>query len=488
MVSRAGILPFPKSPTIKNGVPASYIKQSYFPIPYQAIIAIESCNISDVLSWDINVSTKSIKVRIEWSMSNDNSSNEMFPKAIYNSISSYHLVHPTWSSSCSNNKLNLKVEWKIKDPNTTDPQQFSPSPSQTVLSQTNYYPSPIAPSFHTPGYIPYSNNSDSGYGSPNFPRSRLPASRLDFSSPTKISGRHDIYRSSPIKSHHQTSPIHESKVDTDSSNSKRLPKPVIPIPPSPPLPSSSTSTDPPKSRSPHIPITPPSSSTNPPNSEPPHSPPIPPPHPPKSNILHDANPKSIPNSSGNPSSANTKSEPAAEACVNESATPPKYVILENSKDGDICATLNPKCVPWDDIFVDIPADIIIDDNGLIEEKFASLMDIQGSCRRCKKAVSSYESDDHLLYCPKIPREDFDSFCIDQAKIYNTTDCDIEAVAAGYCQREIDLSDINNVFPKASQFESFIHDLELFLDNFASKVYSSLNISGQRKRFNILNYK
>ena len=88
MVSKAGILPFPKSPTIKNGVPASYIKQSYFPIPYQAIIAIESCNINDVLSWDINVSTKTIKVRIEWSMSNDNSSNEMFPKAIYNSISS----------------------------------------------------------------------------------------------------------------------------------------------------------------------------------------------------------------------------------------------------------------------------------------------------------------------------------------------------------------------------------------------------------------
>jgi hypothetical protein len=276
MVSRAGILPFPKSPTIKNGVPASYIKQSYFPIPYQAIIAIESCNISDVLSWDINVSTKSIKVRIEWSMSNDNSSNEMFPKAIYNSISSYHLVHPTWSSSCSNNKLNLKVEWKIKDPNITDPQQLPPSPSQTVLSQPNYYPSPIASSFHTPGYIPYSNNSDSGYGSSNFPRSRLPASRLDFSSPTKISGRHDIYRSSHIKSHHQTSPIHESKVDTDSSNSKCLPKPVIPIPTTTPLPSSSTSTDPPKSRSPHIPITPPSSSTNPPNSEPPHSPPIPP--------------------------------------------------------------------------------------------------------------------------------------------------------------------------------------------------------------------
>ena len=134
-------------------------------------------------------------------------------------------------------------------------------------------------------------------------------------------------------------------------------------------------------------------------------------------------------------------------------------------------------------------DIIIDDNGLIDEKLdASLMEIQGSCRRCKKVVSSYESDDHLLYCPKISRDDFDTFCIDQAKMHNTTDCDIEAVAAGYCQFEIDLSDINNVFPKASQFESFIHDLELFLDNFASKVYSSLNISGQRKRFNILNYK
>ncbi|CAB4045157.1 Hypothetical predicted protein, partial [Paramuricea clavata] len=79
---------------------------------------------------------------------------------------------------------------------------------------------------------------------------------------------------------------------------------------------------------------------------------------------------------------------------------------------------------------------------------------------------------------KFCRDDFDTFCIEQAKLYNVTDCDIEAVAAGYCQLEMDLSDINNVFPKVSQFESFIHDLELFLDNFASKVYSSLNISGQ----------
>ena len=116
------------------------------------------------------------------------------------------------------------------------------------------------------------------------------------------------------------------------------------------------------------------------------------------------------------------------------------------------------------------------------------MEIEGSCRRCKKVVSSYESDDHLLYCPKISCDDFDTFCIDQAKIYNTSDCDIEAVAVGYHQLEIDLSDINYIFPKVSQFESFIHDLELFLDNFASKVYSSLNISEQCKRFNILNYK
>ena len=62
-----------RSPTIKNSALAAYVKPLYIPKPYQAIIAVESCNINQVLSWHVNVSAKSVKIEVERSP-------EMLPK------------------------------------------------------------------------------------------------------------------------------------------------------------------------------------------------------------------------------------------------------------------------------------------------------------------------------------------------------------------------------------------------------------------------
>ena len=83
MVSQAGILPMPNSPAIKNNDFSSYIKRSYFAITYQAIIALEHCDIHELLSWDINVSIKTIKIKVEWSTTKGHGI-ELLPKAVYN--------------------------------------------------------------------------------------------------------------------------------------------------------------------------------------------------------------------------------------------------------------------------------------------------------------------------------------------------------------------------------------------------------------------
>ena len=156
IMAKASIIhPTPRSPAIKNGVPASYVKSSYYPIPYLAIIVTESCDIHEILSWDINVSSKLVKIKVEWSVSkNSNGINAPIPKAVYNSISAYNLGHPTWSSSYSMDKLSLKVEWKINDPSSN----ITPSMA----------PSTITPHHLTPGQPSQTNRIyDSGYGSPN---------------------------------------------------------------------------------------------------------------------------------------------------------------------------------------------------------------------------------------------------------------------------------------------------------------------------------
>lgn len=277
-----GLLPTPNSPILHNGSPLSYVKPSYFPIPYAAVVIIEEYNISSTPTWDISVN-KSLKVKIQWDFSNSYGAcvfGNVVPKALFKAVSSYNLQHHSWSTSIQNNKISLQITWSLSQ-SLNPPNIPSTTPRTPGLSQSRYandsgyssnytrspnrsyssglspiqqpvFPSPHKPSKRNEVWVCKTSQRSSASNtinerdgpdvstpntSPNLSRSRVPASRLDFSSPRKNSGRHDIYRPSPT-SQHQTSPIHETKVDTVSSNTKHPPKPVIPntLPFPPPIP------------------------------------------------------------------------------------------------------------------------------------------------------------------------------------------------------------------------------------------------------------
>lgn len=103
-----GLLPTPNSPILIHLDSSKYIKQSYYPIPYSASIGIEGYadNIERVTSWDINVSNKTVKLKIEWCVcdSSTNALKTIFPKDVTNSISTYNVNQPTWSTSYSTKK------------------------------------------------------------------------------------------------------------------------------------------------------------------------------------------------------------------------------------------------------------------------------------------------------------------------------------------------------------------------------------------------
>jgi hypothetical protein len=48
-------------------------------------------------------------------------------------------------------------------------------------------------------------------------------------------------------------------------------------------------------------------------------------------------------------------------------------------------------------------------------------------------------------------------------------------------------DVTYLFSNVSVFSTFLNEIELLLDRKAAKVYKKSEITGQQKRFNILNY-
>ena len=240
-----GILPIPNSPIIKNNDPANYIKCSNYPIPYQATIAVEGTNIHDISSWDISITNQNVKVKFEWSILDDpkQSTVNIFPKAVLNSISQYNLTLPTWSISYSSKKLSLKCEWKYASNNP-----------QTNTTSQPY--TPITPNTRSPKSF-YKSPNDSGYMS-STANSFLNSSTPYLSPHHNKTPKHDIYRPPfkqpvfpPYTPNNSTPPI-----TTPDTPGQHNPPPVLPIHPSTCPPTQ----EPPKTQEP--PLTHQSSSSN----------------------------------------------------------------------------------------------------------------------------------------------------------------------------------------------------------------------------------
>ena len=535
MVYASGILPIPKSPIIKDGAPTSYIKPSYYPIPYQATIAIENCDIHEVLSWDISVNVKSIKIKVDWSLAKDNNgTTDLFPKAVYNSISSYNIGKPIWSSSFSNSKLSLKVEWKIIDPNTSN------TPHVIPLSPIPYNDHLPGHSFITPGHL----NDDSRYGSPNISRTHhfnvsTPAAKLIFPSPKRNIGRHDVYRSIPkspstnlqskpgndelSKSVYSTNPV-SSAMPSSTNNitspqlSQSKPKsiPVIPtLPVDGKLDKSSSTNYQSKSS---IPVIPSSTNTN--------TLPQPLPTLPVDVILDNTNPKSpSANSQSKPSipvipsstNTNTLPHPLPTVRVNETKpipdpdrnslpvsqsisnpNPPTSSIIPdstNSKSGDADELYSDSDYdPFSDFeprinkFARPPKNLRFSThNYLHDDIYAEFMNLIGECRLCNSQVPSYLAQLHVFECPKANKKIINTFAKKFAKslkLSKDTVCNIakDHVAYKYTDNEVP----NKDFKTLDQFRNFCKALDTATDSQTKSFFEQCNLPCSRD-VNILKY-
>ena len=484
-----GILPIPRSPGIKNGVPADYIKPSYYPIPYQAVIAIENCNIHQLLSWDINVAVKSIKIKLEWSLANSSSNTPIspIPKSVCNSISSYNLGFPSWSSSFANGKLSLKVEWKIID--------VKPVP---VIPNTpsNHLP---AHSFTTPHKASHLN--DSGYGSPILNTS-TPATRL-FNSPSPVKRRHDVYKSPPKYCKPAGENVSFTSTTTNSSSSPSIvacssssntsistsqPKPVVegvtlsksPSPSTSAITSNLTSTlpDPPVNDSLNddeasIQSVADSSTQTITSSQ------LNPPPPPSSPLTSSENSKSVPDP-----------HPDVDLSKIKSSEKPKYTVSDKSTEKDIILRRDPQVDPMNSKYVKKPKKMQKSGkNKFLDQKLdAGRMDIVGNCRFCGESLSSCYADFHILTCKKFDEMITTEFYEHLARLISNGDhYNIEGIVYNYCLYELHTAeyDVNEFFDLES-FKLFIIEIEQFLDKRAACMLKSIGLSNPR-RFNILKY-
>jgi hypothetical protein len=187
---------------MKNYRVDSYIKTSYFPMLYAVTSILQGCNISNVLSWDINVKSNNLKVKVEWMVSESpNISSELYPKAVLNTISLYNLEQPTWSTSFAKNRLILHAEWKVIAPLNSNISSSDPSSFSTPLHDRNSFSTSVYN--QNSSFAPQDSAGDSGYhsfnSSHNNNNSRLsnspvwPAKRLVFQSHKVSSKRNDVF-------------------------------------------------------------------------------------------------------------------------------------------------------------------------------------------------------------------------------------------------------------------------------------------------------
>ncbi|CAB4045445.1 Hypothetical predicted protein [Paramuricea clavata] len=427
-----GLLPTPNVSQLKSPVMSDYVKNSYYPIPFQIVNIIESCNVSETASWNINVMAKNIKFNIEWNIGQSNCNIDIFPKAVVSTISTYNVEQPVWSTSFANQKLSLKIEWKLTSTNQNTCRSAVATPVNTTFHRV--FPDS---GYHSGLTTPYTSTApvNSRYNS-SLPRTKL------FDSPRK----HDVYR-----------PNGNTSKNSPSTN----PKNRVLIPPEP-----SAIHDKPEVNSSNV--VPLNSNTKEYKAE-------------QSKV---SVPESVPESKPvKPSST----KPSVELIPNVH----KFVIDYRSTDGNILTLPDPQnedFTPFDDKFVKTPDDLKPDSNGLLHVNInADRMNIPGTCRLCKKSLKSHQVDAHLIVCPNLNSSEVDEFIHEVSEATGGLGGEINDQIFNYCELAIEDSNINDTFHSILNFKQFINNLESFLDKRAIAVFKKCNILGLQKRSNILNY-
>lgn len=502
-----GILPTPNSPKIASTNMNMYVKRSFYPIPYQVVCAIESCNVDSISSWDINVTDKNIKVKVQYDLKDKvltDSDDVIFPKAVINSIKTYNIVQPTWSTSCNQKKLCLKIDWKLISP-SQDSSYVSPSTFSTPQnSGSKSYPD--SSNIVDSGYMSLSSanilNSHRYVNKVNLPGSPVRRTKL-FQSPRKEFVQHDIYRpgskpsntsavqniSSKIstsKNSIDTNRVNESigrvsndtgsqisptdSPDLDDYSSSALDPTCHSQPPSsqPLNPTSQPSLTPQPSQSQDPPtqshdLTPQYQDQTSQSSQPSHPPISKPTLPNPTQILTSFH---QPDSSLNPSLHNPPSPPRSD----ESNDKPIFDPVKR-------------------LFWPCPNPLEVFDDGFLDDELdAYYMDIIGICRLCGDEVPSYLCELHLLECCELERDEVYEFYQKVAtEIYSLSE-NIMDYAKEFCYGTLTAtSSPPEDFPNKDSYQNFLRGLDQLFESLTSKVFDELCIHDYRSRFNILKY-
>ena len=108
----SGLLPTPpRHVNHQNSDP--FVGQSYYPLPFPLVTILEGNNLSDLIAWDISVTSKHLKLKLEWSTSSNHSNTHLIPDILPNNILQaiklYNLYQTSWSMSAAKNKLSSKI-------------------------------------------------------------------------------------------------------------------------------------------------------------------------------------------------------------------------------------------------------------------------------------------------------------------------------------------------------------------------------------------
>ena len=504
-----GLLPTPsRQPNDANF--DSFIGRSYYPLPYPLVTILEGSELSNLISWDISVNSKQLKLKLEWSVSskvsNSSSFSDLLPKNVIQAINIYEIFQPSWSISAAKSKLSTKIEWQISPSNLvkSSPKLLNPNVTSSSTKSSDYR-TPMPKILKKPidsGFGSSNLNSGIHSDSLNWRRSvNLPPNPI-FDSPHQISHHHDIYVAPKCKEIKASSKL-------SKNSSSNLPKSVKSLSPDSAQEVKSVNVKPssqPQGKTPKLKETKnldniQLSSCESTNIEKVSLPSFvqdtkPAIKKPDNQISQDKTPSpqySIQTNAVDQSSS--RQNPVSPIISSKPVDMPTNQVqnkTSNTNDSSSVVYIDgipiPKGFPKKFLVTPNPLPIVGD--GFLDPKTnASFMNIQGTCRLCNSTVKSYLIDFHLINCSGLDRQPLDSFVKDVMK-----DCSLKkkqvVEASNLCSKfELNEATVpNKYFKKVDKYRVFAMRLENLSKSLTAEAFKKLNISPKLESFNILKYR
>ena len=483
----SGLLPTPIRKTNPENSD-SFIDRSCYPLPFPLITILEGNNIVDLISWDISVSTKHLKLKMEWSTSSNDSDACMFsdflPTNVLQAIKCYNIFQPSWSTSAAKNKLSTKIEWQISSSNLN---QSAPVHSASnIISSTSKTSNLFTPSSQNSKKL-----TDSGYGSlnsnfhgdsHNWRRSINLPSKPNFDSPRPSNRIHDIFVAPKSK---------ENKASTDLSKKSSIHRPIIKNSSLPSFAQKVKSVNPKPVSSDPEGKTPKDCSKITKDSNP---------SPPDSNITthqviiidssssKDQNKNTDVHLSTSQNSVSPTSISASDNTSSIQEQKSSNVASSSSTTSTVVYPVTPKGFPKN--FFDTPDPLPLVGDGYLDPKTnAHFMNIQGTCRLCDSSVPSFLVDYHLLYCSGLEKRSLDSFVKSAMKESSLKKKQVIEASRLYSKFELNEAKIpNKYFKRTDKYRLFAMKVENLTKDLHQEAFKKLNISSKLETFNILKYK